>query len=277
MSLHSDSLPKHWSWFSLLPETWHDMLKSISMYAGGFISQLMGRPADEKWFFGGGFDVLHVWSFLFVVLLLLGIGVSIYVSLKNTEQALIPESKPTLRNFAEIFIHGILTLMSSIMGEKNALYFLPLIGTCACIILFSNILGLIPGFLPPTDNLNTCAAMAAIIFVATHVYGVKKHGFKAYIKHFMGPIPAIAPLILLIELVSHVVRPLTLSIRLTANMFADHAVLGAFLGLSAAAFLLPFPVAVYVLGIIVSVVQTLVFCLLSMVYIGSAVEEHEHH
>ena len=98
-----------------------------------------------------------------------------------------------------------------------------------------------------------------------------------FIKHLIGPVLAMAPLIFIIEVISHIVRPVTLSIRLTANMFADHAVLGAFLGLSASAFFLPFPVAVYFLGIIVVSVQTLVFCLLSMVYIGAAIEEHEHH
>ncbi len=275
---HEAALPEHWSWFSLLPESWQEGLRGVGESAGGPVSNALGNEdAGEKWFFGGHFDVLHVWGLLFVLLLLTYVGVRTKSRLSNTKEAIIPEDRLTTATFAELFTGGVLNLMGGMMTKEAAKYFLPLIGTCAFVIFFSNVLGLIPGFLPPTDNLNTTAVMAIIIFLATHIYGVKKQGFVNYFKHFMGPIPVLAPLIFPIEIVSHCVRPVTLAIRLTANMFADHAVLGAFLGLSVAASFIPFPVAIYVLGIIVVTVQTLVFCLLSMVYIGAAIEEHEEH
>jgi F-type H+-transporting ATPase subunit a len=154
---------------------------------------------------------------------------------------------------------------------------LPLIGTCAFFILISNVIGLVPGFLPPTSNFNTTLGCGIIIFAATHLYGLKVNGFN-HIKHLFGPVIGIKwlPLMLLmffIELISHIARPLSLGIRLMANMTADHLVLTIFLGL--VPFLVPLPM--YVLGSIVVVVQTLVFCLLSTVYISMAIEEAEHH
>ena len=272
------ALPDHWSWFSLLPESWHDGLTDLGASAGSPVANALGNEdAHEKWFFGGHFDVLHVWGFLFVLFLVSFVGMRAKRRFSNTKEAIIPEDRLTTATFAELFSGSVLNLMASIMGKENAKYFLPLIGTCAFMIFFSNVLGLIPGFLPPTDNLNTTACMAIIIFLATHIYGVKKQGFAGHFGHMAGPVWYLSWLIFPIEVVSHFVRPVTLAIRLTANMFADHAVLGAFLGLSVSAFFLPFPVAIYFLGIIVVTVQTLVFCLLSMVYIGSAIEEHDHH
>ncbi|MEM9069324.1 MAG: F0F1 ATP synthase subunit A [Myxococcota bacterium] len=270
------ALPEHWSWFSLLPESWQEGLRGAGASAGSGVADAMGRDPSEKWVFGGQFDVLHVWGLLFVLILLTYVGVRTKNRFADPKESIVPEDRLTIPTFTELFAGGVFNLMSTVMGKDAAKYFLPLIGTCAFVIFFSNVLGLIPGFLPPTDNLNTTAAMAIIIFVATHVYGIRKQGIVNYLKHFMGPILFIAPLIFVIELVSHLVRPVTLAIRLTANMFADHAVVGAFLGLSASAFFLPFPVAVYFLGCIVVTVQTLVFCLLSMVYIGAAIEDHHH-
>jgi F-type H+-transporting ATPase subunit a len=116
------------------------------------------------------------------------------------------------------------------MGKKAAKFFLPLIGTCAFMIFFSNVFGLVPGFQPPTANLNTTMAMALVIFFATHIFGVKENGL-GYFKHFLGPFLPLAPLMLPIELISHIARPLTLAVRLMANMTADHLVLGIFLTL----------------------------------------------
>jgi F-type H+-transporting ATPase subunit a len=274
---HAEALPEHWSWFSLLPEGMQEGMRSAIQALGGGIAQSLGHAPEEKWFFGGRFDVLQVWGLLFVLILLAYVGIRTKSRFGDTKKGIIPDDRLNAPTFAELFTGGVLGIMTQVMGKDAAKAFLPLIGTCAFVIFFSNVLGLIPGFLPPTDNLNTTAAMAIVIFLATHFYGIRKQGFVAYFKHFMGPVIALAPLIFIIEVISHFVRPVTLAVRLTANMFADHAVVGAFLGLSAAAFFVPFPIAVYLLGCIVVTVQTLVFCLLSMVYIGSAIAEHEHH
>ena len=269
---HADaaaSLPDHWSWFSLLPE-------SASAFTHG-----LGWPFNqvgEKWFFGGHVDALHVFGFAFVLLVLLAFGLATKSRMKNPEDAVLPEAKLTVPTFVELFAGGVYGAMVDMMGKKAAKFFLPLIGTCAFVIFFSNVLGLIPGFLPPTDNLNTTAAMAIVIFFATHIFGIKEQGFVNYIKHFLGPIWWLAPLIFVIEVISHLVRPVTLAVRLTANMFADHAVLSAFLGLTGMALASGLvTVPVYILGCVVVTVQTLVFTLLSMVYISMAIEHHDHH
>ncbi len=220
----------------------------------------------------------HVIAYTVIVLFLIGVGLYISRRLKNTEDNILPEGKVTFYGFVETIVGATYNMSADLMGPKPAKYFLPLIGACALVIFFSNALGLIPGFLPPTDNLNTTFAMAMIIFVVTHVYGVKEHGFVKYFSHFFGPkVPwwiawFINPLMFVIELISHVVRPVTLAVRLMANMTADHMVLTIFIGL------VPFivPVPMYVLGTIVCIVQTLVFCLLSAVYISMAIAHEEH-
>ncbi len=212
-----------------------------------------------------------------VFLLLTVIAVLAYRKLKDTQSALVPDDKLTVRTFIEVMVGATYGLMKDIMGPKAARYFLPLIGTCAFFILFSNLLGLVPGFLSPTGSLAVTLAVGLVIFVTTHVYGVKEHGI-AYFKHFLGPIIKwyALPLMLLflvVELISHFVRPMSLGMRLMANMFADHAVLGVFLALIA--WLVPVPVLL--LGSLVCVVQALVFCILSTVYISMAIEHSEDH
>jgi len=229
--------------------------------------------------------VQHVIGYALVVLFLIGVGVYVRRRLRNTENDILPEGKVTFYWFIEMIVGATYNLSADLMGRKPAKYFLPLIGTAALVIFFSNALGLIPGFLPPTDNLNTTFAMAMVIFVATHVYGVKEHGFVKYFGHFFGPkVPwwiawFINPLMFVIEIISHIVRPVTLAIRLMANMTADHLVLGIFVGLFATMGLkfLPVPVVFYVMGCLVITVQTLVFCLLSVIYITLAIQHEEEH
>jgi F-type H+-transporting ATPase subunit a len=135
-------------------------------------------------------------------------------------------------------------------------------------------LGLVPGFLPPTDNLNTTVACALVVFFATHYYGVRTYGIK-YLKHFLGPVLWLAPLMIPIEIISHLARVLSLSMRLFGNIMADHMLLSLTL---AAPLILPLflsPLSM-VLGVFVSLIQTFIFILLSMIYISLAVEEAEH-
>jgi F-type H+-transporting ATPase subunit a len=210
-----------------------------------------------------------------VVVVLLIVAYLVYTKVQNAKEALVPEARLTARTFAEIVVGGTYGMMKDIMGEKAARFFLPLIGTCAFFILFSNGLGLIPGFSSPTSSLNVTLACGLIIFVCTHVFGVKEHGI-AYFKHFFGPIIKwyalpLMLLMLVVELISHFVRPFSLGIRLMANMFADHAVVLVFVMMIAWVV----PVPVMLLGTLVVIVQTAVFCLLSTVYIAMAVEHSE--
>ncbi len=172
-----------------------------------------------------------------------------------------------LQNFFEVVIEGLENLMEQIMGPKGKPYF-PLIGTLALFILVCNLFGLIPGFFPPTANLNTNAAMALVVFSMTHIVGVKEHGAH-YLKHFMGPIWWLAPLMIIIEVIGHIARPLSLTLRLFGNMYGKETVLAIFLML--VPFLLPIPMML--LGVLIAFIQTFVFSLLAMIYIAGALEE----
>ncbi len=173
-----------------------------------------------------------------------------------------------LQNFMEVIVDGIRGLVTENMGERGMSFF-PLMATITLFVLVSNLLGLLPGFDSPTANLNTNLAMALIVFALTHIMGVKIHGVK-YIKQFLGPIWWMIPLMLPIELISHLFRPLTLSVRLFGNMIGGHILLGVVLLL--VPFLIPIPV--FALKLLICFIQTLVFVMLSMIYIVLAMEEH---
>ncbi|GAC1363309.1 MAG: F0F1 ATP synthase subunit A [Polyangiales bacterium] len=186
------------------------------------------------------------------------------------DEAIVPEKKLTIRTLVEYLIEVFYGTMKEMMGAKRAKRYLPLIGTCAMFIFFSNIATLIPGFTPPTSSWSITLGCALFVFVAYNYYGFKENGF-GYLKHFMGPILVLAPLIFVIEVISNFIRPITLSIRLMLNMAVDHLVLGIVLAM--VPMLVPLPLMV--LGTLVAVVQTFVFCLLSSIYVSMATE-HEH-
>jgi len=171
-----------------------------------------------------------------------------------------------LQNVMEVVIGGLDSLCSDTMGEHSRKFF-PLIATLGIFILTANLIGLIPGFESPTANINTTASMAVVVFFSTHVVGVWTHGFK-YLKQFMGPVWWLTPLMLPIEIISHLSRPLSLTVRLFGNIMGEDIVLAVVLIL--VPLLVPLPV--FVLMIFTSVIQTLVFMLLAMMYISSALE-----
>ncbi|MBI5048619.1 MAG: F0F1 ATP synthase subunit A [Deltaproteobacteria bacterium] len=182
-----------------------------------------------------------------------------------------------VQSIAELFVEGIKNLVEETMGHHGKKYF-PFIATFGIYILISNILGLIPGLLPPTANLNTTAGLAVIVFIATHVIGIKEHGFK-YLKHFIGPIGGLpfilmivmTPLMIFVETISHLVRPVSLSLRLFGNIMGHELIVGVLLLLMHLAY--PLLALSTALGVLVAFIQAFIFSLLSMMYIGSALEE----
>jgi F-type H+-transporting ATPase subunit a len=172
------------------------------------------------------------------------------------------------QNTMEVFVGAIDKLLIDTMGNHGKPFF-PLIATLGFFILTSNLIGLLPGLESPTSNLNTTVAMALVVFFMTHIVGVQVHGIK-YLKQFMGPVWWLTPLMLPIELISHISRPVSLSVRLFGNIEGGHIVLLILF------FLVPLlvPLPIIVLKILISVIQTLVFMLLSMMYIAGAMEEH---
>jgi F-type H+-transporting ATPase subunit a len=172
-----------------------------------------------------------------------------------------------LQNFMEVVVGGIENMIVETMGEHGRPYF-PLIATLAIFVLVSNLMGLIPGFFPPTANINTTAACAIIVFLSTHVVGIKHHGLH-YFKHFCGPIAWLAPIMFFIEVIGHLSRPVSLTLRLFGNMNGHELVLMIFFGL--APFLVPLPMML--MGVLVSFIQAFVFMLLAMIYIQGSLEE----
>ncbi len=170
------------------------------------------------------------------------------------------------QNVMEVIVSGFDGLLTDTMGPAGRKFF-PLIATLGLYILTSNLLGIIPGFESPTANLNTTVSMAIVVFVMTHVVGVWMHGVK-YIKQFLGPVWWLTPLMLPIEIISHLSRPLSLSVRLFGNIMGEDIVLAVVLLL--VPLLVPLPVIA--LMIFTSCIQTLVFMLLAMMYIAGAME-----
>jgi F-type H+-transporting ATPase subunit a len=172
------------------------------------------------------------------------------------------------QNVIEVVIQSLENFMVEITGPEGKTFF-PYIATLFFYILISNLIGLIPGFVSPTANVNTTLSMALCTFVLTHAIGIKHHGTK-YIKHFLGPMPILAPLMFVIEVIGHLARVMSLTMRLFGNIFGKEKLLGILFGL-AGLYLAPLPVLF--LGILVSFIQAVVFMLLSIMYFAGAMEE----
>jgi F-type H+-transporting ATPase subunit a len=203
--------------------------------------------------------IVYSWVVM-IILIVLGFLASKSVSLVPTK----------VQNVMEIIVSALEEFTIDITGEEGRWLF-PLLGTVFLYIFTCNIIGLIPGFYPPTASLNTTLSCALVVVLFTHVIGVKYHGVK-YIKHFLGPVWWMIPLIFPIELIGHLARILSLSFRLMGNMMGHELVAGILFAL-AGLFFAPLPIMV--LGIFVALVQAFVFYLLSVMYFTGAIE-HAH-
>jgi F-type H+-transporting ATPase subunit a len=217
--------------------------------------------------FLSGMDVKTLANTVLVVFFILLFALRATKNVRKKKYSLVPPDKLNAQTFAELMVQGFSSMLEESIGH-DWVKFLPLIGTLGIFILFSNLSGLIPGMGPPTDTLNTTAACALIVFVTTHIIGIKTHKFK-YVKQFMGPVWWLIPLMVPLEIISHLARPLSLAMRLFGNIMGDHLVFGVVVSL--VPFLVPIPVLA--LGLFVALVQTAVFVLLSTVYIAGALSE----
>ncbi len=201
------------------------------------------------------------------------------------------------QNAMEVVLEQVQGMIDDVMGAQGRPY-LPFIATLGLFILVANLMSLVPGLTGPTTNLNTTAACAIVVFFAYHAIGIKKQGAVTYIKHFMGPVVWLAPLMMPIEIISHLARPLSLTLRLFGNMVGGHillavifflmglngligwalsgsaagAVVGGISGLIAIAFTVGF---LYPLKLLVSFLQAFIFVMLTMLYITGAIEHAE--
>jgi len=246
--------------------------------------------------------VLYTWVAMLVLIVL---------SFAATRHlALVPRG---VQNFMEMALEQFVALLDDVIGHDGRRY-LPLVATLGLFILTANLLGLFPGLMAPTGNLNTTVACALIVFVTYHVIGARKVGVLAYLKHFAGPLLdaelfpnravdlafklVLVPLYFVIEVVSHLARPLSLALRLFGNMAGGHILLAVMflltagmigwafsgslgaigLGLPGSLLLVAFTSwFLFPLKLLVAFLQAFIFVMLTMVYIAGAVEEAEHH
>ncbi|MDP2317699.1 MAG: F0F1 ATP synthase subunit A [Pseudomonadota bacterium] len=256
------------SWYQLIP----------GFGQGGEVGHALGlHDAHEA------FLIPTVWG---IVALLLGLA---FVARLGVQRALakggtaayVPDAGLTVRNVFEIIVEWLYDLVAGMVGKTEAKAFLPLIATLFLYVLFSNLSGFIPGVLPATENFSHNLALALCVFVVFNYAGLSRQGF-GYIKHLAGPVALLAPAFLLLETISLLIRPISLTVRLSVNIFVDHLLqtivrgLGdSFLGFLGAAVL---PVPIYFLGLLVCVVQAFVFALLTTIYISlSVAHSDEHH
>jgi len=203
--------------------------------------------------------IVYSWVVM-IILIVLGLLASKGASLVPTK----------VQNLMEIIVSALEEFTIDITGEEGRWLF-PLLATVFLYIFTCNIIGLIPGFYPPTASLNTTLSCALVVVIFTHVIGIKYHGVK-YIKHFLGPVWWMVPLIFPIEIIGHLARILSLSFRLMGNMMGHELVAGILFAL-AGLFFAPLPIMA--LGIFVALVQAFVFYLLSVMYFTGSIE-HAH-
>jgi len=234
-----------------------------------FVNRLLGKPVASFLALLGieVKDPAHVIPDYIVMCFFVAIFLVLFLGLASRKRSLVPSK---LQSVMEMIIETFEGLLTDIIGEQGKKY-LPMIGTIGLFILFCNLIGLVPGLMSPTTKLNVTAGCALSIFVYYHWQGIRAQGFLKYLKHFTGPIPFMAPLMLPIEIISHFSRPISLSIRLFGNIFAEELLIVVIA--SIIPFLLPLPFMA--IAIITGSIQAFVFVLLSCIYIAGAVAHEE--
>lgn len=212
---------------------------------------------------------VHVATAIAASALILVMGLRARMALGSGEAAIAPAPSLSIRGFFELVTETTYSLAELVIGKDGGRY-VPLAASIFTFVLINNLVGLIPGMTAATDNFNTSFAIGIFAFVYYNYIGLKYDGLN-YLKHFLGPVWWLAWLILPIELISHGFRPLTLGLRLMGNITADHTVLSVFHDLTP----IGVPVAFYMMGLIVSLIQAFVFALLTLVYVMLA-KSHDH-
>jgi len=237
-----------------------------------FVNRILGRPVAALLKLIGVkvADPAHCIPDYVVMVFIVAAFLMLFFGLASRRLKMVPGRLQTVLELIIEFFEGQLTDIIGPAGKK----YLPMVGTVGLFILFSNLLGLIPGLMSPTSKLNVTIGCALTVFLYYHYQGMKAQGVLKYLKHFMGPIPAMAPLMVPIELISHFSRPVSLSIRLFSNIFAEDVLIVVIAGIIPIFLPLPF----MALSIFPAFLQSFVFVLLTCIYLSSAVEhEEEHH
>ncbi len=204
-----------------------------------------------------------------VMIILVSLGLTVFAIWMRSRLSV--DDPGVVQQGLELTFEAILDFMKNLIGARHKAFF-PIIGSLFLFILTCNLLGLFPGFMSPTSNINVTAGCAIIVFVYYNFHGLKTHGFAKYMAHFAGPSLVLAPLLFVIEIISHMARPFSLSVRLFGNIFAEELIIGSLNGIFP--FLIALPVMM--LALFASTVQAFIFIVLTMVYVGSAVEQSHH-
>lgn len=224
----------------------------------------------DLFLFSSFIDPSHSFAYFFHLALVAIIAV-VLAKVATRSMQLVPKG---VQNLTEAYLEGIVSMGRDTMGsEEAARKYLPLVATIGFIVFFSNIIGIIPGFEAPTASLNLTASLAIMVFVYYHFEGIRTQGFFKYFGHFMGPVPAIAPLMFPIEIVSHFSRVISLSFRLFGNIKGDDLFLAVILAL--VPWIAPLPA--YVLLTFMAFLQTFIFMILTYVYLAGATAISEGH
>ena len=208
---------------------------------------------------------------LMVVHLLLVAGIILFLAKMAVASM---KAVPTgTQNVMEAFIQGTISMGDDTIGKERSRKYLPLILTIGLFVLISNLIGIVPGFESPTSNINITLPLALTVFIYYNYEGIKEKGAKKYFAHFMGPVPALAPLMFPIEILSHLSRIISLSFRLFGNIKGDDLFLAVLL------MLVPFfaPLPAYALLTFFAVLQTFIFMILTYVYLAGATLVDEDH
>jgi F-type H+-transporting ATPase subunit a len=261
-------MPEHTSFFSYLIAKFPVLGQNMDNFGETFLGH---RKVDAH-------GAEPIAASVFIILLVIFLAWRAKAAVSDYEKSVLPDEKLSLRTFFEIFVGYFYNMMKEMMGPTRAKKYFPVIGAASCFVFFSNFLGLIPGFLPPTATWNITAGCAVVVIGAFIYFGFQAQGF-GFITHLAGPwmgwlMLPINILIFSIEFIStFVIRPITLSIRLMLNMAVDHLLLS----IALAVFALFVPLPIMLLSTLVAIVQVLVFCLLGSIYIALATEGHDDH
>ncbi|MCJ7682541.1 MAG: F0F1 ATP synthase subunit A [Candidatus Aminicenantes bacterium] len=240
-----------------------------SLFTVELFNKLFSKPAAAllKLFGIQVADPNHLFPDYLAVCILVSIMIVLLFGLSSRRFKTIPSR---YQSFLESVINIFEGQVVDIIGEEGKKY-VPMIATIGLFVFFNNLIGLVPGFMSPTSNLNVTLGCALTVFVYYHLQGIKTQGLLKYLKHFMGPIPLLAPLLIPIEIISHFSRPISLSIRLFGNIFAEELLI--LIMASIIPYFLPLPFMA--IAIFTGLIQSFVFVLLSCIYISGAVAHEE--
>lgn len=253
------------SWFRLIPAIDKDTL-----LASFGLTEHTAMPGHEV---ANSTVHLHAWLAAFAVIGLAGLARMGLEAAKKRQgiERYVPSGSFDAVSAAEVFAGGILGLMGDLLDKKDQRAFFPLIAGLFSYIFFCNIQSILPGFLPPTDNVNTNVGMAIVVFLTFWGVGLGRDAV-GFLKHLAGPALLLAPFMFPLELISLCIRPVSLTVRLTANLYGDHQVFTILSGIIPVGI----PSALLLLAVLVSVVQAFVFSLLTVIYINLSLPHHEH-